>query len=90
MLEIALIYLIVGLIMWSPFIRKNKVEELSPKHLGMLAHQMAKWNVKPKNATRQRTIEQQLMAMKKTWKIMLISAIVGLLIYIPVVIFLYT
>ena len=90
MLEIVLIYLIVGLIMWSPFISKKKVEELSPKHQGMLAHQMALWNAKPKNTANQRTMEQQLVAMKKTWKIMLISTIIGLLIYIPVVIFLYS
>ena len=90
MLEIVLIYLIVGLIMWGPFIRKNKVEELSPKHQAMLAHQMVKWNAKPKNAAKPRTMELQLAAMKKTWKIMLVSAILGLLIYIPVVIFLYT
>jgi len=90
MLEVVLIFLIIGVIMWSPFVTKKKVEELSPKHQGMLAQQLAKWNAQPKNANKQRTPEQQLASIKKTWVAMLVGTIIGLMIYIPVVIWLYS
>ncbi|MDR0849875.1 MAG: hypothetical protein LBN07_00105 [Christensenellaceae bacterium] len=88
MLEVILVVMLVYIIMYAPYVKKT-LEQLSEKQKTVVGTMTGQWNARPKNAGNQRTPEQQLAAMQKSFKAYLISFCILLPIYIACIILLY-